>query len=1171
MSWNPLTTSIPTVLVLCAVLAWWFTEPKTVHLNLIVAIGCLLFFWAIAPELAHQSPAWLLDTSVNLATFFKLDYLVLYHTNMLVTGAALLWLAQRTWQTLRKPVPELINILGVDVPDAPDVSLAGIRPDAATLHWTRPRPNRPVSKFLIQVNGILVGESAPTETAITVTGLKPDHYYNVVIIAVGHNNFQAGSRVIRLCTFSKDGRPQLGDGRLPSNFDPEDQAHTEARTHDDDGTPRNPAAGVETASVSKDSLVPPNSAGVSGVARRNTLTRKHSPSTTSIDQSVREALSKSPEESLQKLGEKFENIRREMEEIQMQIGKDEKEHRELMDELQDEKKSKRRILKDKDDTTEKLKREMGSTDRAMRSAQQKKTQLEKKLKDKQNDRSKLQDDIAKWEKDLAQMSKRIGGFEKDKTIIQEEGDDHIKTLQVDIDALQASLALEERELKEKGRELKDAEDQRKKLPGGEESEEWYEKDLQIRREWEMKHQDLLRRLVNTKQRIRNQKQYEQLLQNQLLAAQQSGLAFTYNQANSSGVDFDPTLPEGLSRRSRAANSLSNVAVPSPVSSFAMVDRSYAPSSFGISRASTIPPGFSEAPMPQLPGIPDYGDFIASAEAENEDMEPLDEDQLMTLTGGAPLSPTATMLLPAGMLDMVDDFYEPHDPTSQPMRQGTFGSAMSLENDPQSPVSSGRSLSISSPRSSTQHLPFSQYTGENSERMSLRGERRTASPSVVRAPATSRFAILPWFHHGEKSSDELPALGSLKPHQSQSLPRNADDAGILSGKRRISLTGGAGWGMFNRNSAGPDTLDPPGSRSLASRRLGLFGHTSGSGGLHERDPSSPRPVSIASSDLPRPSTESGPIWGRQQQQQQQQSSRIWSPETGDPWSSRNVSRRPSLHGSPSALKTTLADADDVILDREDMLRRASAVGVIGGPRASKQTLTARLNPTAPSFMLSFRSKDKESSNGKEKDRSKGKSKDKNPRHSLTSASEATDTPSLDDSPLNSRKSRDAFSVDTPSISESHESLALDQSFSNTLSETALGLALKEPESGLRKLLRKGSSSKFSFSSIRGVSGKKGPGSVANSDKNQDRTSFDIDEHAEDSGSNGAGPAVLGRSYESVTSSPNLGARPSTKEGRVGWAGRFSIKKKPGKERESIDVDREDSVPPTPSTTDGDHRA
>lgn len=1159
MTWTPWTTSVPTVLVVCAVLAWWFTEPKTLHLNLIVVIGCLLFFWAIAPELAQHSPAWLLDAGINVVTFLRLDYLVLHHTNMLVTGAAILWLVQRTWQTLRKPVPELIGILGVDVPDAPDVSLAGIRPDAATLHWTRPRPNRPVSKFLIQVNGISVGESAPTETAITVTGLKPDHYYNVVIIAVGHNNFQAGSRVIRLCTFSKDGRPQLGDGRLPSNFDPSDQAPAEINAHDDDGTPRSPAAGVETASVSKDALVPPSSAGAASIARRNTLTRKHSPSTASMDQSVREVLSRAPAESLQKLGEKFESIRREMEDIQAQIGKDEKEHKDLMDELADEKKSKRRFLKEKDDTTEKLKREMGSTDRAMRSSQQKKTQLEKRLKDKQSELGKLHDDMAKWDKDIAKMHERQGGFEEDKATAREEADQEIRTLRVDIDALQASLALEERELKEKGKELKEAENQRKKLPGGEESDEWQERDRQLRREWDHKHQDLSRRLGYARIRIRNQKQYEQLLQNQLLAAQQSGLAFSYNQANSSGVEFDAAGQNQLKRRSRTGNSVPPAAGPSPVSSFAMADRSYPPSVFGVSRAPTIPPGFAEVMMPQLPGMPTYGDFSVDP---NEDFaSQLDEQSLAALTGGAPLSPTAAALLPAGMLDMVDDD-DPPSPEARPVRQGTFGSTVSPENDPQSPVSSGRSLSISSPHSSTQHLPFSQYAGDSSERMSLRGDLGTASPGAARAPGTNRFnSLLPWLHRSEKHSDEPPALGSLKPHQSQSLPRQNEDGSTLHGRRRISLSGGGGWSMFNRNSAGPVTLESAGTGGMASRHLGLFGNPTGSTPA-DRDSTSPRPPSISSTELPRPSTESGPIWGRSH------SNRLWSQEGGDPWTSRNPSRRPSLHGSPSALKTTLADADDVILDKDDILRRPSVVGVIGS-RTPARTLTQRLNPAAPSFMFSFRSRDRESTHSKDKDRSKAKPKDKKPRESLTS--EVTDAPSWEEAPSDHRMSRDAFSIDTPSISESRESLSLDQSFSNTPLEPAIGSGLKEPESGFRKLLRKGSSSKFSLSSIRGVGGKKGPGSVANSDKNQERSSFDIDELVEDSG---MATAALGRSYESVSSSPGFGSstsvRPGTKEGRVGW-GRFSMKKKTGRERESLEIDHDDSVPPTPTTIEDDNKA
>lgn len=64
-------------------------------------------------------------------------------------------LACRAWQVLWKPVPELISILGVDVPDPPDVTLAGIRADAATVNWTRPPANRSVQKFLIQVNGVI--------------------------------------------------------------------------------------------------------------------------------------------------------------------------------------------------------------------------------------------------------------------------------------------------------------------------------------------------------------------------------------------------------------------------------------------------------------------------------------------------------------------------------------------------------------------------------------------------------------------------------------------------------------------------------------------------------------------------------------------------------------------------------------------------------------------------------------------------------------------------------------------------------------------------------------------------------------------------------------------------------------------------------------------------------
>ncbi|KAK8121973.1 hypothetical protein PG984_010643 [Apiospora sp. TS-2023a] len=1056
MLWTPWATSVPSVLVVCAVLAWWFTEPKTAHLNTIVTIGLMLFVWSIAPELAQETPIWLYQAALGFLATSELDIFILRHFNMLITGLAATWLAYRTYLVLRKPVPELIHVLGVEVPDAPDVSLAGIRKDAATLNWTRPQANSSVAKFLIQVNGVNVGESSSQETAITVTGLKPSHFYNIRVIAVSHSNFQAGSRSIRLRTYNKDGRPETGNGRVPASWVPEDSSSSSAESHDDEGNLRVATAAVETASIPETTVAPMQISASGSVTRRNTLTRKHSPSTASMDQSVKDALERVPEGSLVELSARFENIRKETEESLAQLEKDERDHQKLLDELTEEKKTKKQILKEKDETTNKYKGEVNSTDRAMRSTQTRKTNVEKRLRDKENERKKLHDDIARDQ----------------------------------IEALQASLAQEEAELREKGKELKEAEDQRKRLPGGEESDEWRDRDRQVQREWEVRCRDLNRRVFFLNKKIKAQEDYELVLRNQVAQAQQSNLGFSFAQANASGVDFDLANQTQLKRRSRTGNTMPGAAAPSPSTSYAMEERqSYAPANafeggFSTSRAPTIPPWLCR----------------------------------------------------------------------EPFRHGTFGQPMSPDNDPQSPVSEGMSYSaMSSPHGSAQHLPFSHYGGEASERASLRGEYGTASSPAAPPTQTNRFSF--WPHRQNKSTTEPPPLGSLKLAQSQSFPLQTDENENYPNKRRISFS--SGWGMFNRNSAGPAVGDNglSGLRNVTSRRVPFFANNNASGSMYpERDPSSPRPLSIASSELPRPSTESGPpIWGRSQ------TSRIWSAEGGDPWS-RTVSRRPSIHGSPSALKTTLADAEDEILDESEIRQPPLGVGVIGSRPSAARALKQSLNPNAPSFKGMFRLKDKESKDGKDKVKTKGKEKEAqmeyDPRVSITSSTwEPNERPSMDESLAESRESRDTLSV-----SESHESLSLDQSHSNTPSDPMHGLGLKDPESGLRKLLRKGSSSKFSLSSIRGS--KKGPGSVSNSDKNLnlERTSIDIDDHTQDGGNAAVGSALLGRSHDSVNSSPNIGSVSGgrAKDGRASWTGRFSMtKKKQGKDKD------EESAPSTPA--------
>lgn len=1066
---------------------------------------------------------------------------------------------RRAWQTLWKPVPELISILGVDVPDRPDVSLAGIRADAATLNWSRPSPNRPVQRFLIQVNGVVVGDvAANQEPAIVVSGLKPDHFYNVRVIAVGSNNFQAGSRVIRLRTFGMDGRPRLGTSRLPANFAAEEQpGSAQGDQGDENGTPRSPLATVDATNVD------PATASPAG-PRRNTVTRRHSPSTASQDApSIREDPNGQPAQTLAELTERFEGIRRETEETAGLVAKEEMDNKRQLDELEAEKQEQKKEQKKKEEQTEKLKREVHSTDRAMRNAQQRRAQKEKQLKEKMDQRAKFQDNIAKWEKSIDDMRREMEGFENQRKDLAEERDTKLEDFQQANGDLQQECCRLEVELKEKREQVKELEDARKKLPGGEDDEEWRDDDVAFRRECQRRQKDLHEAVIAENRNSKRLDEQIRVLSMQLGHIPGAQSAFPmYNQANSSGIDFDATLSSltQLKRRSRNSNSLSNVSISSPLPPYSQIDPATAPSGFNSSR-TTAPPGFAQGPFMSLAG----------------DMPPpLDEEGIRI--SSAPLSPSATALLPSNILD---DIYDEPSPTSNRFDPDPFsGLPTSPIDDPQSPTSSKGSMSIfSSPRGSAHNLPFPTFSSDHSDGRSQIATDNAPSPVATEPPVNklSSFFNFQRSRHAKPADDGGPALGSLKQGQSQSFPRQLEEGDALTNRRRISLSGT--WSKLNRNSAGPELSEGLATRaSFSTRTFNPFSssHRTGASNIYsERDPSSPRPGSTASNEFPRPSTDSSSIWGPQPTDQATlgKQSRFWSPDAAAPWS-RNPSRRPSLHGSPSALKTTLASADDEILD-EDMLPNASEVGVIGSklPMSSRAASFARLNPNAPAFIGSLfqrgkseKDSGKERSKGKDKDKTKDKSKDKHKGPDTPAA-----TPSESESPSDSRQSRDTrdtLSVHTQtSINESHDSLSLslDQSVSNistTPSEPAgLGSSLKD-ENVVRKLFRKGSSSKFSLPGRLGVkdgSGlfKKGggTGSSVNSDRGE-RSSMGDGEDVPNmyDGDHGL---VLGKSYDSITSSPSLGPTLSNKsrDSKTGAARWLSFSKKPKKEKESLDLERE----------------
>lgn len=1019
-----------------------------------------------------------------------------------------------------------------------------------------------------------MGESLRLETAITVTGLKPGHYYNVRVIAVGANHFQSGSSVLRLRTLGRNGRPKLEGCNDSSNPSDDEEESSE---HDDPGGARRNPAGIEAAALPEGSQAAARDQSSGNISqRRNTVGRKHSQSTAGADQATRElAVSSQPGESMNQLAEKFEAIRRETDEVTAQMAKDTEEYRANLAELVRDRDEKKQILKEKEAASEALKREAVNSERLNRVAQNNKTQKDNILASKEAARAKRQDDMARWKKEIEGMRLEREAWREEQENLKVENESKAEELRGVSATLQQTIKSLEEDIHQKGLQIRELEEERSQLPGAQNDAETRERDENDKLEdlqWETTEKTLLEQLNSSSMQLREIGHTILQGQNHLSLLQASSPMMYH--ANSSGVDFDPTgAGKAKSRRTRNRKSRTNT-ISSPIAAYPIIDSAFPSASAYNNINNTTSPTF--APGPYI----DMNNHLAMVPL-SEHLIGMSEEDIRSFTAGAPLSPTATSLLPSNIF--ADD--DPPSPGAE--SSGSFGPAlydrgMPSNKDAQSPGSSSRSAShMSSPQNSAHNLALygvSSYGGDN-ERRSLNSPRTDFG--AIGSPGPSEqiphkglrdLFTLPSRTKGKAVPEDGLALGSLKHGQSQSFPRSLEEPDTLANRaRRMSFT--SNWPVFGRRgvTTGDSSIQgnaPAPARNPGTRRrrgFNMFSNSMDENSIHsERDPSSPRPVSIASSgpgELPRPSTDSAPFgWAPAPDALINRNSPLatnWSVNAPPTWS-RNPSRRPSLQqGSTTALTNGIASDDDEFLPPSDGLGGHSSpsatVGVIGTrPPSSHKPITPKLNPAAPAFKgLIFRT------SNSEKDKNKAKSKPKVTEPVTPNEIE----PSTSSSPTASRKSRDTHSIHTQnSVAESYDSL--DKTSSNTPSEAATpGATAKEKESAssLRELLRrKGSSSKFSLSSFRNIGGKKGTGSAANSDRNASvERDGSFDEYSEDTG--------LGRSVDSVTSSPMIGSNASgewsnklekketNKEGRMSmnW-GRFGIKK--GKGRESSEVDR-----------------
>lgn len=986
---------------------------------------------------------------------------------------------------MNKPLQELTGLLGFDIPPIPVVDLASIKADGAIIHWSLPerQTHRSTLKFEIHLNGNVIDTLSIKESAATITGLQAECFYVVRVALVNNIEFSSKSAPIRFRTkpaSSADFYVPTADGN-DTDHDAAHEAMPRIRPYRGlkDIAPAAPDAELMVREASN-GFGPRRSLNGGGGRRSSGLGIDRLEAAPEVSDSGAES-----SETIQRLTERLDAIRRETDEAERQAKDEDEEELQQKDELVRERDELKAEATEKERASRNLKREVNTMERQNTAAQNERSKQERVLEKKKQDHQKLKDDIVRWAREAEEMRLDVDRIQQDKENYLKQAEvekENLRTRQAEEAALIKHL---DDEVKEKGTEIKKLERAMKNnSPDDAEPEQnlvqQMQHDAEFSRQWAMQYTQLQQEYAVTYQKLDVAKRFyaEQQAYLETLRAKrrQEETSTSYNVPP---VQERP-LRRGDSQRSRTAQSGHSSTDSPRLATFPLSTSAFAP---GINAPSSIFPGAAFINI--------HNGMSLTTPTDDIDMT---DDERERITGGVLMSPgVGASLLPSDLFGDGDgrpDFTTPLPGLgSLPGMPGLPESMRHVlaENPgpgPASPVSaSSRTPSVfASPQASQQNLHIgSPEQLIDSDRRSIRSTRSNRATSG--SGAGSRFGGMFGIKQRTKTVSDADDGLALSKALSHSMPRQ--DQGIpgldsATRKRNSSISGTVFSGLGSDGA-----FDPP-QQVAASRRSRAFNLFSGKGdgwpSFHRR-PTSPRPGSTHSNELPRPSSDSSrwlpDAWPSNDAPAGARSSPLafgtgWnSQQSGQSrmYGSRLPSRRPSQqYGNSGPPEDIMEDDDSDALSSN----RAHTLGAIGTKppvsiSTSKETETEavvegelpKLNPNAKDFKSFFSSM---------------KLKGKNPESGASSTiASAPSTANLDKgefddlSPPASRRSRDTRDTrsmtTTSSIAESGRNSTTD--LQRTTSYTPSDAAPSAPstpmlgssnskESFMQKLSRKSSS-------------------------------------------------------------------------------------------------------------------
>ncbi|KAG0366369.1 hypothetical protein BGZ54_005425 [Gamsiella multidivaricata] len=112
-----------------------------------------------------------------------------------------LWLLYDLFGYLHASTDDLRDFFGITLPAPSIVTLKDVKDRSVTLNW-QCSSQATISKHLIEIDGLIIGESGKQETSVVIQGLYPDNIYRIRLWAITTRNWKTPSDYIVVRTLA---------------------------------------------------------------------------------------------------------------------------------------------------------------------------------------------------------------------------------------------------------------------------------------------------------------------------------------------------------------------------------------------------------------------------------------------------------------------------------------------------------------------------------------------------------------------------------------------------------------------------------------------------------------------------------------------------------------------------------------------------------------------------------------------------------------------------------------------------------------------------------------------------------------------------------------------------------------------------------------------------------